>query len=156
MDYKVLLQGVLAGPSFNLPQTEIDPLLDGSKTEAEVQAVLLAKDADRITGIVAPLERKVTEQKDYGFRKGSEELETKLKNKLALDKALKGDALVDAVAEKLTSTATMPEDQVKVSKPYRDLQESVTNMKTEHENALTQLKTGYEEKGGDPRLKCEK
>lgn len=143
MDYKAILGGYLT-TVHNKSQQEVYSLLDESKTEAELKAVILSLDADRISSITAPLERKAGEQKDFGWRKSAEEIEGKLKAKTGVDKALKGDALIDAIAEKLTSTATLPEDQVKVHPLYRNLQESVTNMKTEHETALNELKTGYQ------------
>lgn len=71
-------------------------------------------------------------QFDNGFKKAQKEVseawERKMRAKFELDQALTGDNLLEALAEKMTAgSAEMPDEQVRRSKIYRDLEKAAAD-----------------------------
>ena len=71
-------------------------------------------------------------QFDNGFKKAQREVseawERKMRAKFELDQALTGDDLLEALAEKMTAgSAEMPDEQIRRSKLYRDLEKAAAD-----------------------------
>jgi hypothetical protein len=124
---KELLTG-LVSKAYKLDESGVASLFndDGETLKDDALQTLLNKDVERVTELTKGSKEKF----DEGYKKAQKEVlsarETEIKEKYGITSDLKGLELIDAViAATAPNAGELTDEQVKKSKPYLDLKESI-------------------------------
>lgn len=150
--HEEVLNGLLS-TSYKLDDGTVAGLKepDGSWKDDAVD-FLLSKDAERVTALRGDLDKQLTERGAKAKREVMEEFERQIRDEFGLKEATaKGfDLVKHAIATKVKTLETIPDERVKTHPAYITLEQQLANMPKEFEGRLKlredELKTEFKAK----------